>query len=311
MEINHKTETSLGMDENIEGLLCYVLGWVSGIAFLILEKSNKFVRFHAMQSLITFLSITAASMILGVIPYFGWLLSLLLWIISLLLWIIMMLKALKGEWYKLPVAGDFAERFVGKEGVNMQPEAGRFCGHCGAGVNRGDRFCGKCGARLDSEEGTAAPEQVRPAAAASGDKESMLKALEEELLKYPGLTVNRSDKTDLEIKSVLADADWGVGKKKVEYSACLLAKDGEHTIVFWEMIKETGSGIDFGAGFKTESFKSGKTLSGNTSEVKYGPDGKVIDYEWDYGKTRSIIEQAAEANGWRFKTVLMKGKAMY
>ncbi len=48
------TKTSLGLEENIEGVLCYLLGFITGIAFYLLEKENKFVRFHAMQSIIVF-----------------------------------------------------------------------------------------------------------------------------------------------------------------------------------------------------------------------------------------------------------------
>jgi hypothetical protein len=207
--------------------------------------------------------------------------------------------------------GDFAERFVEKDGGIQQP-AGHFCWQCGNRVNPSDLFCGQCGARLDVRGDAAEPTPATsPAPAASSYKEPILKAIEQELSKYPGLSISRSDKTDLEIKSVLADANWGVGKKKVEYSACLLAKDEERTVMFWEMIKETGSGMDFGGGVKTETFKSGKTLFGKVKEVQYGPDGKVIDYVWDYGKTRSVIEQAVMNSGWKFKTVLMKSKAMY
>ena len=47
-------KTSLGIDQNLAGLLCYVVGWVTGIVFLILEGKNKFVRFHAVQSIVVF-----------------------------------------------------------------------------------------------------------------------------------------------------------------------------------------------------------------------------------------------------------------
>jgi uncharacterized membrane protein len=45
-------KTALGIEENIAGALCYVLGWLTGIVFLLLEKENRFVRFHAIQSLV-------------------------------------------------------------------------------------------------------------------------------------------------------------------------------------------------------------------------------------------------------------------
>ena len=107
-------KTSLGIDENIEGLLCYALGFITGILFLILEKENKFVRFHAMQSLVTFLLIWVIITVIGWIPILGWLLSLLITPLSLILWLLLMFKAFKGERFKLPVIGDFAEKQLSK-----------------------------------------------------------------------------------------------------------------------------------------------------------------------------------------------------
>ena len=64
-------KTALGIEENIEALLCYVLGFVTGIVFLIVEKENQFVRFHALQSIATFLSLFILSMVIGTIPKIG------------------------------------------------------------------------------------------------------------------------------------------------------------------------------------------------------------------------------------------------
>jgi len=89
-----------------------VLGWVSGIVFLILDKENKFVRYHAIQSIIVFGAISIASVILSWIPFigifFGWILSLL----AFILWIVLMLKAYQGKKYKLPVSGNMAEKWA-------------------------------------------------------------------------------------------------------------------------------------------------------------------------------------------------------
>ena len=64
-------KTSTGLDENIAGLLCYVLGWVSGIVFILIERENKFVRFHAIQSIVVFGVLTVAGNVLGWIPWIG------------------------------------------------------------------------------------------------------------------------------------------------------------------------------------------------------------------------------------------------
>jgi uncharacterized membrane protein len=109
-----KTKTALGIEENIEGLLCYVLGWITGIVFLVLEKENKFVRFHAMQSLATFLVLFIILIIIGMIPFIGWAISILISIFMLFLWLFLMYKAFKGERYKLPIVGEFAEKQIGK-----------------------------------------------------------------------------------------------------------------------------------------------------------------------------------------------------
>ena len=65
-------KTSTGLEENIAGLLCYVLGWISGLIFLLVETENKFVRYHAVQSIIVFGTLNIAGIIFGWIPWLGW-----------------------------------------------------------------------------------------------------------------------------------------------------------------------------------------------------------------------------------------------
>ena len=103
-------KTSTGMQQNIEGLLCYVLGWITGIIFLVLEKENRFIRFHALQSIYVFGAFTILEIIFSVIPVIGWILNYILGIIALILWIILMYQAYQGKMFKLPIAGDIAER---------------------------------------------------------------------------------------------------------------------------------------------------------------------------------------------------------
>jgi len=109
--------TSTGLSPNIAGLLCYVAAWVSGIIFFVLEQKNKFVRFHAAQSIVAFGTITVAGVILGLIPVVGDAFSVIIGIIGFIVWIIMIVKASSGEWYKLPWAGDVAEKMVASSGV--------------------------------------------------------------------------------------------------------------------------------------------------------------------------------------------------
>lgn len=105
--MTEKTET--GINENLEGLLCYLLGWLTGIIFYIIEAKNKFVRFHAIQSILVFLPLSVILFIVGFIPFIGWILSIIIGIIIFILWIVLMFKAYKGEKFKLPVVGDIAE----------------------------------------------------------------------------------------------------------------------------------------------------------------------------------------------------------
>ncbi|WIV12328.1 DUF4870 domain-containing protein [Proteiniborus sp. MB09-C3] len=105
-----KEKSSLGMEENIAALLSYVLGFITGIIFYVLEKDSKFVKFHAMQSIIYSIGLMVLSFILGFIPIVGWIISLIIGPLSLILWIILMIKAYKYEYFKLPIIGDMAEK---------------------------------------------------------------------------------------------------------------------------------------------------------------------------------------------------------
>ncbi|VVB92297.1 Uncharacterised protein [uncultured archaeon] len=113
MEEKNKKTTTLGLDENIEGALCYSLGLITGILLLFIEKQSQFVKFHAIQStsvflplfliqLFTFFSFTFASLILSPVIV----------LLEAILWVFLMYKAFKGERYKLPVFGDFSERLL-------------------------------------------------------------------------------------------------------------------------------------------------------------------------------------------------------
>lgn len=103
-------KTSTGMDANVAALLSYVLGFITGLIFYLIEKDNKFVRFHAMQSMIVFGSLLVIGIILPLFPVIGWILSPILWIGNVVLWILLMIKAFQGEYFKLPIAGDIAEK---------------------------------------------------------------------------------------------------------------------------------------------------------------------------------------------------------
>lgn len=109
METKDLGKTSTGMQANVAALLCYAVGWVTGLIFFLDEKENKFVRFHAFQSMVVFGAVTILSVVLTV-TVVGIVFVPILGIAEIILWIVLMVKAYQGEKFKLPVAGDMAEK---------------------------------------------------------------------------------------------------------------------------------------------------------------------------------------------------------
>ena len=107
---NDLGKTSTGIQPNVAALLSYVLGVITGIIFFIIEKENKFVRFHAMQSIITFGGLFVIQMVFAFIPVIGAIIVPIISIASLILWVILMVKSYQGEKFKLPIIGDIAEK---------------------------------------------------------------------------------------------------------------------------------------------------------------------------------------------------------
>ena len=113
---------SSGMTNNMASALCYLLGLLTGILFLVLEPYNKdkTIRFHAFQSIFFNVALIAVDIVLTIlssiivhIPFFGWLI-ILLWPIfglaCLALWAFLIYKAYNNEKFKLPIIGDLAEK---------------------------------------------------------------------------------------------------------------------------------------------------------------------------------------------------------
>lgn len=129
-------------------------------------------------------------------------------------------------------------------------------------------------------------------------------------LKENGIPYTLNDGTDIKIFHDFLDASWGTGKKSVHYEANAFFDEINRTIFLWEMTKETGSG--FSAGITGESsFQSGKTLFRKVKSIQYGPDGKAFEITLDLGLISKLFKETAKSNGWKFKTVLKKEKALY
>ncbi|MFA5866997.1 MAG: DUF4870 domain-containing protein [Actinomycetota bacterium] len=118
-------KTSTGLEQNTAALLSYLFTSVTGLIFYIIEKDNKYVRFHAVQSILFGIALFLAGVLLIIIntllnsiniPFIPNILAMFLsfayWIGSVIVWILLMVKAFQGERYKLPFIGDIAERNV-------------------------------------------------------------------------------------------------------------------------------------------------------------------------------------------------------
>jgi len=113
--------TSEGLAENVAGLLCYVLGWLTGIIFILIDK-RPFVRFHAAQSIVVFGALTVIRIGLGIVMGIGgfvgfglWaLISMVLGLLGVVLWILLMIKAYQHQLYRVPIAAPIADGIAGK-----------------------------------------------------------------------------------------------------------------------------------------------------------------------------------------------------
>ena len=127
------TKSSTGLDENVAALLSYVFGWLSGLIFFLIEKDSRLVRFHAMQSLLFNVLVAIVAIVLWVIAFVvlivstqlpgivGSLISLLItliWVVFsigiLIAWVLCLVKAFQSQYFKLPIIGNFAEKFSTK-----------------------------------------------------------------------------------------------------------------------------------------------------------------------------------------------------
>jgi uncharacterized membrane protein len=120
---NYSTVTTLGIEPNVAAALSYILGLFTGLVFLLGEKDNKYIRFHAAQSIVTSLMIVAIGVgvslvgrVLALLPYVGWIavlgLTMGLAVSTFALWLLLMWKAYDGQQMELPVAAAFARKMV-------------------------------------------------------------------------------------------------------------------------------------------------------------------------------------------------------
>lgn len=116
--------TSTGVDPRLSAVLCYAAWWITGLVFLLLERENRQVRFHAAQSVVVFgglsllmgLVAAVSATTLFVVPSVFlsiWPLNYLVWIVAVGVWLVLMLRAFRGETWRVPGAAELADRLVG------------------------------------------------------------------------------------------------------------------------------------------------------------------------------------------------------
>lgn len=144
----------------------------------------------------------------------------------------------------------------------------------------------------------------------SSEKEKIL----QEILNYNEtgpFEIARGSDTDLDITNEVTNSSWYSGKKTVVYTAKLLLSEKDNTAYYWEMLKETSSGLSFSVGLQKKKIK-GVELFQKNREKGYTPTGEIIyDYQFDYGSLREAFKHLMQDYGWKFKTVILKGKATY
>lgn len=108
-------------NRNLVAALSYFLGFITGVIILVVEKDDKYVRFHAMQSIIIFGAFFVLNLVISIVfgglSFLGFLataVNSIITIAAIIIWIVSMIKAYNGEVFKWPIAGDFAEKQVGK-----------------------------------------------------------------------------------------------------------------------------------------------------------------------------------------------------
>ena len=113
--------SSSGMEPNLAAALSYVLSIITGVIFFVIEKENKYVRFHAMQAILFGAAWIVLWIVLGIVslglifvPIIGWIINAVIYLGlglgGFILWLLLIYKAYQGERFKLPIIGDIAEK---------------------------------------------------------------------------------------------------------------------------------------------------------------------------------------------------------
>jgi len=103
-------------DRNLVAALSYLLGFITGIVILLVEKEDRFIKFHALQSVLVSGGLVIFQIIVGLVlrplGILATLVNSLIWLGIVIVWLVSMVKAYQGQMYKWPIAGDFAEKNI-------------------------------------------------------------------------------------------------------------------------------------------------------------------------------------------------------
>ncbi|MCO4770698.1 MAG: DUF4870 domain-containing protein [Deltaproteobacteria bacterium] len=115
-DLQHLEKTSIGLEVCYTAPLTYLAGWLTGLLFLFIEPENKYVRFHAAQSLAWFGGLSLTATVLGIIPIIGMIAGGLIGLVGLFSWVLMIYKAWDdsrtGTPLRLPIAADIADKII-------------------------------------------------------------------------------------------------------------------------------------------------------------------------------------------------------
>jgi len=111
-----EAKTASGLDPKVAALLSWLFFPVTSLIFVLVEKDDRYVKFHAYQSLLAGVAVIIAYTISSAlyVVLIGFLLTPLVGIASLVIWVMGMMKGYQGEKWKLPVIGDMAEEWAGR-----------------------------------------------------------------------------------------------------------------------------------------------------------------------------------------------------
>lgn len=117
------SSSTTGIDERLASVLCYSAWWITGVVFLVLERQHHGIRFHAAQSLVLFGAISLLLVGLGAFSALALMVSSqayqvvraladVTWIGAAALWLVVVVRAWRGEAWRVPLVATLADRIV-------------------------------------------------------------------------------------------------------------------------------------------------------------------------------------------------------